>query len=92
MLQNIVRIVLKKIKKNFGQKTHLLNDSEFGFRHNRSTSFALIILNEDITSLLDRQMTTIIMFIDLRKAFDAIDHNILIKKAENMGLRGIVIN
>ena len=32
------------------------------------------------------------MFIDLQKAFDTIDHNILIKKAENMGLRGIVIN
>ena len=32
------------------------------------------------------------MFIDLKKAFDTIDHNILIKKAENMGLRDIVIN
>ena len=28
----------------------------------------------------------------LKKAFDTIDYNILIKKAENMGLRGIVIN
>ena len=32
------------------------------------------------------------MFIDLQKAFDTIDHNILIKKAEYMGLRCIVIN
>ena len=32
------------------------------------------------------------MFIDLQKAFDTIDHNILIKKAENMGVRAIVIN
>ena len=37
-------------------------------------------------------MTTISMFMDLKKAFDTIDLNILIKKAENMGLRGIVIN
>ena len=32
------------------------------------------------------------MLIDLKKAFDTIDHNIIIKKDENMGLRGIVIN
>ena len=32
------------------------------------------------------------MFIDSKKAFDTIDHNILIKKAENISLRGIVIN
>ena len=37
-------------------------------------------------------MTAISMFIDIKKAFDTIDHNILIKKGENMGLRGILIN
>ena len=61
-------------------------------RHNRSTSFSLIKLNEELTSLLDRKLTIISMFVDLKKAFDTIDHNIIIKKAENMGWRGIVIN
>ena len=46
-------------------------------------------LNKEITYLLDRKLT--IMFIDFKKAIDTIDHNILIKKTENMGLRGIVI-
>ena len=32
------------------------------------------------------------MFVDSKKTFDTIDHNILIKKGENIGLRGIVIN
>ena len=88
---NFPKLFEKKLQ-NFLTKNNLLNYSQYGFRHNRSTSFALIKLNEEITSLLDRKMTTISMFIDLKKAFDTIDHNILIKKAENMGLRCIVIN
>ena len=81
----------KKVRK-FSHKSNHLNDSQYGFRHNRSISLTLINLNEEITSLLDRKMTTMSMFIDLEKTFNAIDHNILIKNAENMVLRGIVIN
>ena len=72
--------------------SNLLNDSQYGFRHNRSTSFTLIKLNKEITSLLHTKLTTISMLIDLKKAFDRLDHNFLIKKAENMGWRGIVMN
>ena len=77
---------------NFLIENNLLNDRLDGFRHNRPTRFALIKLNEEITPLLDIKLTIISMFIGLKKAFDTIDHNILIKKAENMGLKGIVIN
>ena len=52
----------------------------------------MIKLIEEITSLLNRKLTIISMFIDLKQAFDTIDYNILIKKAENIGLRGIVLN
>ena len=77
---------------NFLTKNNILNDSQYGFGHNRSISIALIKLIEEITSLLDRKLFIICMFIDVNKAFDTIDNNILIKKAENMGLRGISIN
>ena len=72
--------------------SNLLNDSQCAFGHNRSASIALIKLSEVISSLLDRKLTIISMLIDIKKAFDTIYHNILITKAENMGLRGIVIN
>ena len=70
------------------KKTCLLNDSQYSFRYNISTSFALLKLNEDIASLLDRNLIIISMF-QIGNTFDTIDHNILIKKAEHMGLRGI---
>ena len=48
-----------------------------GFRSNRSTSLALLELIEEITTSLDNKKATVGVFIDLKKAFDTIDHNLL---------------
>ena len=46
-------------------------------------------LIEDITANFDKKMVTAGVFIDLKKAFDTIDHNILISKLCHYGVRGI---
>ena len=74
---------------NFVEKYNLLNESQYGFRNNRSTSLALLELIEDITTSLDNKKSTIGVFIDLKKAFDTIDHNLLLQKLEHFGIRGI---
>ena len=61
----ILEKLFGKRLENFLTKYNLLNDSQYGFRHNRSISFALVKLNEEITSLLDRKLTAISMFINL---------------------------
>ena len=66
-------------------KLIVLSDDQYGFRHNGSTIFALIKLDELIKSFLDRILTIISTFIDLREAFNTLNHNILIKRDENMG-------
>ena len=64
----------------FLEKNLILNNSQYGFRHNRSTLTALVQMTEKIVSSLDAECSTIAIFIDLQKAFDTIDHDILIKK------------
>ena len=50
---------------------------------------AIIELVEEITTAIDERKTTVGVFIDLKKAFDTVDHNILAKKLEHYGIRGL---
>ena len=77
---------------SFINKNNLLSDSQYGFRRGRSTSMALINLIEEITTSLDNKKSTIGVFIDLKKAFDTIDHTLLLKKLKHYGIRGITLD
>jgi hypothetical protein len=70
----------------------ILNDKQFGFRSNHSTSMAIIQLVDTIYNAVEKNETTIGIFLDLSKAFDTIDHKILIHKLELYGFRGIVLD
>ena len=51
-----------------------------GFRKNHSTSLALIDVIDNIYSCLDNNETVVGIHVDLQKAFDTVDHNILLYK------------
>uniref|UniRef100_A0A3Q3EXG8 Reverse transcriptase domain-containing protein n=1 Tax=Labrus bergylta TaxID=56723 RepID=A0A3Q3EXG8_9LABR len=88
--------ILKKLfadrLNKFINKHNLLTDSQYGFRPNRSTSLAVIELIEKITNSLDQKNYAAGVFIDLKKAFDTINHDRLINKLERYGIRGVVLN
>ncbi len=46
-------------------------------------------LHEELTSAIDKKKFAVGVFIDLKKAFDTIDHNILLEKMERYGIRGL---
>ena len=54
-----------------------------------STLMALLELTENMTTALDHNKCTIGVFIDLKKAFDTIDHYLLLGKLEAYGIRGM---
>ena len=61
---------------------------QFGFRKHHSTSHAIITLVERVTKALDTGKYIVGVFLDLKKAFDTVDHSILQKNLEKYGIRG----
>ena len=57
------------------------------FGKNRSTSLALLEMTEEINNAIDNKKASIWVFIDLKKAFDTVNHNLLFKKVEMNGIR-----
>ena len=67
---------------------NLLNDYQFGFRKGRSTSDALVCLTEKIYENIERKDSSVLLLLDFTKAFDSIDHDILLRKMNLMGIVG----
>ena len=63
----------------FIEEKNIMYKSQYGFRKNMSTSLAILELVENITTSIDDCKSTVGIFIDLKKAFDTVDHDILIK-------------
>ena len=85
----ILEKLFNKRLDNFIEKYKLLIESQYGFRSKRSTALAILELLEEITNASVNREFTIGIFVDLKKAFDTIDHNLLSKKLEFYGIRGI---
>ena len=76
---------------DFVTTSSILYDKQFGFRQKHSTAMALLETVDHISEAMENKKTTVGVFIDLSKAFDTVDHKILLQKLENFGLRGSVL-
>lgn len=85
------KVVYNKVI-NFLDEYNILVDNQFGFRQGHSTHHALITLVDKITKCMDNGDLVIGIFLDLKKCFDTVDHDILIKKLYAYGIRGTLCN
>lgn len=73
---------------SFETQHHILTDSQFGFRKHLSTDLALLQQKEYILRELEKSRIVIGIFIDFAKAFDMINHDLLLRKLDCYGIRG----
>ena len=76
----------------FFEENNIHYEYYFGFRKNNSTSHAIITLVERVTKALDTGKYVVGVFLDLKKAFDTVNHVILLRKLECYGIQGNILN
>ncbi len=68
---------------------NIFSETQFGFRSNHSTDHAILSIVDKIQKAIDERYISCGIFLDLSKAFDTVNHSILIGKLEYYGIRGV---
>ena len=71
---------------------HFLNPSQSGFRSQYSTATTVIDVEDFILKNMDEGKVTGAIFLDLKKAFDTVNHSLLLNKLKKFGIRDIELN
>ena len=77
---------------NFLEQKNFFYANQFGFREGRNVQQAVIKATNFISKSLNENNVVAGLFLDVSKAFDTIDRNILLYKLENAGIRGSVLD
>uniref|UniRef100_A0A8C6M2L5 Reverse transcriptase domain-containing protein n=1 Tax=Nothobranchius furzeri TaxID=105023 RepID=A0A8C6M2L5_NOTFU len=85
----ILETIFHKRLYDFIEHHDILSEQQYGFRRDRTTSLAIVDLVEKISDAIDNKQYAVGVFLDLTKAFDTVNHDLLIKKLCRYGIRGV---
>nr|CAD2170727.1 unnamed protein product [Meloidogyne enterolobii] len=87
----IMEKILSKYITNFLMINNLINENHFGFMQKRSTTTQFITTLEDWYDAMFKKKNIDCIFIDFKKAFDSVPHDLLLKKLYDIGIQGKII-
>ena len=93
LLSNFNRIfekIMYKRMTSYIEQHDLLYPSQYGFRKGHSTQHAILDIINDIQANMNQCLLSCGVFIDLKKTFDRVDHEILLNKLNHYGFHGII--
>ena len=91
-LIKIYEKVLRNKISTFLDTNNLLNKNQHGFRSGRSCLTQLLAHHDNIISLLEDGMNVDVVYLDFAKAFDKVDHNLVLTKAQALGINGRLLS
>ena len=92
ILSKLLEKLMHKRLYSFLDINDVIYSSQFGFQKNKSTLHSLIEIVEQIRQSMDNGNYGCGIFLDLKKAFDTVNHDILLQKLEHYGIRGSSLN
>ena len=91
VLSKILEKLMHKRIMAFVDKYKILCENQYGFRAEHSTNTAILDMIDNISQKMEQKHYSIGVFLDLSKAFDTIDHKILLEKLNLYGIRGVAL-
>ena len=84
------KLMFKRLM-NFIEENKIIYEHQFGFQKGKSTSQAILDMSTKIVNAIEKRELSCCVFLDFAKAFDTVDHTILIKKLDYYGIRGTAL-
>lgn len=94
VLSNISKIFEKAIKNRlvkFLDKYKIIPKNQFGFMKNKNSTQAVSLLIDKVVQSLENKEKSLVVLLDLAKAFDSVSHSKLLSKLERIGIRGVAL-